>query len=111
MAAFKYNEIIKVGDDESVILEVIHLDKGTVSDHIIDIPPEINKKNEFTEDLGKGKNLKKKSTIIYTKVVNMDIANPKINIQYKINEKVIVDHENLKSKDPSPQLKITLNFV
>lgn len=113
MAVFRYNVSVNVKKDNIVEFTIKHPSNGTASHTIIDLPGEkdLEATNEQTLELGEGKKLLEQRTVVYSKVVNMDENNTNVEIQFLIDDQIIVDHSNPKSIDPSPQLKININFI
>jgi hypothetical protein len=113
MPVYRYKKTIFVADDEDVILEVTFPDPGTSAEHIIKHPNsgEIERENEFTENLGKGKELKGKKVEVLSKAANIDKPNPDIKIDYEIKNHEIVNHSNPKANDITPTIIVTYDFI
>ena len=109
---YKYEIEITVDDNEDVTMSIELPDQGTATHTTIDLPgsADLQCTNECTENIGKGADLKKERTVVFTKAVNMDIDNDLVRVNYLVNGKVIVKHENPKSQDESPLIKININF-
>lgn len=113
MAVFRFNITVKVNENEDVYLETNHPSHGTASYTLIDVPGnnDMETTNENKILLGKGKDLFQERTIVFSKVVNMDVNNSDVKFNLLINSNEIVVHSNPKNIDASPQIKVNLNFI
>ena len=112
MAVFRYQKEVEVDDDDDVILTIRMSNTGTTSHHIVDTPAyeDLEGKDDYERNLGKGALMKKERTLIFSKAANFDPAVAKLEITYAINSDVVIHHVNKKSADPSPQIKVKLTF-
>lgn len=112
MPVYKYPVTIKVKPSEKVFLTVEFPDKGTAAPHDIDLPGpnDLDRYNAFTEELGKGSDFINDRVVVYSKPVNFDQGNKRIRVNYYINDVLEVEHENKKSEDATPQVKVTFSF-
>lgn len=112
MPVYKYPVSITVKPAEKVVLRVEFPDVGTAAPHDIDMPGpnDLDRFNEFEEELGRGSDFIDDRIIVYSKPVNFDQHNPQIKVNYYINEVLEVEHTNTKSADPTPQIKVTFSF-
>lgn len=112
MPVYKYPVTIEVKPSEKVFLTVEFPDVGTAAPHDIDLPGEndLDRFNEFTEELGRGSDFINDRILVYSKPVNFDQSNKCIKVNYYINDVLQVEHSNKKKEDPTPQVKVTFSF-
>lgn len=113
MPIYPYTKVYSIGDDEIATLVVKFPDNGTAGSHLIDIPgqDDFDEFNEFSREIGNGKELKKERTIVFSEIGNMDKNNNYVKADYYINDELIVNHSNEKKEDRSPMIKLTINFI
>ena len=104
--------IIQVEDDEDVIVEVIFPDAGTTGSTFINIPGVFKQPiaNAGSVCIGKGSELKRHSGIITSNLTNVEPRIDKIRETIKVAGETVVQHENLKSDDLAPSIKVTIIF-
>jgi hypothetical protein len=112
MPIYRYKHRRPVKDQEEVILKIQLLDQGSAASHLIDIPgPNDNDAlNSCTVVLGRGRDLKKERTLIFSSPVNVDPNVNDIQLEFYLNDEMIQHHTNPKTVDVSPQIIMTLNF-
>ena len=116
MAIYRYNVDYPATNDQSISITVEHLDEGTGSSHVINLPntnSDIDHlfNNESTVDVGKSSVFKNEDIKIYSKALNIDSAQDKVALAYFVNGTKVVDHSNPKEEDTTPRIKITLKII
>ena len=113
MAIFKYDVTKMVNSEEKVYLKIVHPKVGTVSKTVVDLPhnDDLEAENEAVLFLGTGTELEKERTLIYTKLTNLNENDLNVELEYYLNDQIVVEHSNPKNIDPTPQLKTRVKFV
>jgi len=101
-----------VADDKEVYFSIHFVSDGNTSQTVINIPgdndPDIE--NEGTCLLGKGKELRGDTTIVFSDIANPVPQEDEIRLQYKINDQLLVEHLNSKSDEERPIVVLFINF-
>lgn len=109
---FQYKINYPVADTSDVIFKVVFPDPGTAGYHLIDIAGPVDKEdyNECSLNLGKGVDLKKERSVVFSKLTNMKSDCEIVRANYYLNDVLIQKHSNPKATDRSPMIKLTINF-
>ncbi|MDX1640763.1 MAG: hypothetical protein R3220_03640 [Balneolaceae bacterium] len=110
---YRYKNLsFPAGDDEEVRFTVEFVSDGNMGHTVVDVPtgrdPEIE--DEGTESLGKGKNLRNSPTVSFSDISNAVPEEDFIRINYKINDRILVRHENEKAEEDRPYIVLTIDF-
>lgn len=110
---YRYKNLeFPVGDDEDVRFTVEFISDGNMGHTVIDVPagrdPEIE--NEGTESLGKGKDLRASPSVSFSDISNALPREDYIRINYRVNNQILIRHENEKSEEERPYIVLTIEF-
>lgn len=111
MSVYRYNKQVTVAAGADVTLTIEFPDNGTGATHEIDLleGEDMEGYNEIEENLGTAASFGKR-LVIWTKAFNLDPGIKNVKVDFLINGKVVQRHSNAKTEDPSPQIKVTMNF-
>jgi hypothetical protein len=103
---------IEVEDDKDILVEVTYPDAGSTGNTFINIPGGNNKpiENAGSVSIGSGKILKGHFAIIASNLVNVAPQIDKIRETITVDGVKVVQHENLKSDDKTPSIKVKVIF-
>ena len=110
---YRYKNIeFPVEDEKEVIFTIEFISDGNSGHTAINVPgpddPEIE--DEGSTPIGKGKFLRKDTTVIVSDIANLIPGEDEIRIRYKLNDKIIVEHFNPKSEADRPLIIIFVKF-
>ncbi|NOY51076.1 MAG: hypothetical protein GXO88_11015 [Chlorobi bacterium] len=110
---YRYKNItFPVSDDTEVTIEIEFISDGNSGRTVINVPgpndKEIN--NSGSKYIGKGKDLRGDSTICFSDIANLIPEEDEIRINYKINDKLLVEHVNQKSEEERPLIVLSIKF-
>lgn len=110
---YTYDKLSYTGDEnEEIIFKVKMISNGNDGKTIIDLPNDDEKviPNSGKESLGTLKNLTRVKTKSYTNVNNLNPDSDSIIVEFYINSKLMVRHENLKSESEDPFIILKIKF-
>jgi len=110
---YRYRNLsFPVADETEIIFTVKFISDGNMAQTVINIPgpndPEIENEGEIS--LGKGKDLRGDTTISFSDIANLIPEEDEIRIQYKINDRILVEHSNLKTEEERPKVVLFIKF-
>lgn len=110
---YRYRDLsFAVADETEVIFTVEFISDGNTGKTIINVPgpidPEIN--NSGSISIGNGASLRGDTTISVTDVANLIPQEDEIIIQFKVNDKLLVEHKNLKAEEKRPLIVLFIKF-
>ena len=110
---YRYRNLsFEVTDDTNVNFTVEFISDGNTGQTLINVPgpvdPEIQ--DSGTKFIGKGKDLREDTTICFSDIANLIPEEDEIRIRYKINEQLIIEHENSKSEEKRPIIILFIKF-
>ena len=111
---YRYKNLsFAVADNEDVNFTLEFVSDGNMGDTIINIPgdddPEIE--NAGTVSLGKGKDLRSESTVVFSSLSNPIPEEDTVKIFYKINGEILKEHTNKKSEEKNPIIVLIIKFT
>ncbi|MFZ1686753.1 MAG: hypothetical protein WAU70_05000 [Flavobacteriales bacterium] len=111
MPVYRYNKQVTVAAGQNVVLTIEFPENSTGGTHDIDllVGQDIEGYNEIEEDLGTQASFGKR-LVIWTKAFDLDPGIKDVKVDFLINGKLVQRHTNAKAEDPSPQIKVTMNF-
>lgn len=111
---YRYKNLsFAVADNEDVHFTVEFVSDGNIGQTAITIPGDNDPddiENEGTRLLGKGKNLREGATVTFSALSNPVPHEDEIRINYKINDKLLVEHVNLKKEEERPLIVLIIQF-
>ncbi|MDR8392463.1 hypothetical protein NC796_15015 [Aliifodinibius sp. S!AR15-10] len=110
---YRYKDLeFPVADDEDVQFTVEFVSDGNMVQTVVNTPgdndPEID--GEGTKLLGKGADLRGTQTICFSDAANPVPNEDHIRINFKINDKLLVEHSNEKSEEERPYIVLAIKF-
>ncbi|MFD2822408.1 hypothetical protein ACFS5M_01925 [Lacinutrix iliipiscaria] len=114
---YSYKDIsVTIEGDEEVIFSVELISDGNIISTAINlpnVPPESDPllEDEGSVSLGKAKDLQDEPTFIFSDIINLIPQEDEIEIHYKVNNQLIVSHNNPKSEEVRPYVLIFLKFL
>lgn len=114
MPTFRYSKTI-VANEVSNKLRIEFPDSGSYGKHYIDLPGtsmDFECTSEGEGELGTKGFLMEERTVIISKVVNAEDEDiiPNVNVNYYVNDRLVIEHSNKKSEDKTPRIILNLNF-
>jgi len=101
-----------VEDDTDVYFEVRFISDGNSGQTVINVPGPNDKiiENSNNVIIGKGRDLRGDLTISFSDIVNIIPEEDVIQINYLINNQLIVEHKNQKSEEDKPFIILSIKF-
>jgi hypothetical protein len=111
---YRYEDLSYSGDkDDKAVFKIDFISDGNIGHTVINIPGDDDKEiaNSGKKSLGKIKELKKEDTVSVSDIANPIPEEDKVIIDYFINDKLLVRHENLKSETDRPYIILKIKFT
>lgn len=109
---YDYQLDFVLGDEEIATLEIDMLSNATTGTTTVftPIPTKLKIPGQGSKVIGTGKQLRGMTQVTSVFYTISDLVE-EIQIQYKINGQLVVDHKNLVSEQPRPMIDIKIQFV
>lgn len=111
---YRYKNLsFALADDSEAIFSVKFVSDGNSGHTVVNVPgdndPEIT--DEGIVSLGKGKDLRSEKTVSFSSLWNLVPEEDEIRVQFKINDKLLVEHINSKTEEERPFVVLIIDFA
>ncbi len=110
---YRYEDLTYTADkNEKIVFKIDFVSDGNIGHTVINIPGDDDKEiaNAGSVVLGKLKDLTSENTVSVSDIANPIPQEDKVVIDYYINKKLLVHHENLKSETDRPYIILNIKF-